>query len=36
MTLRPPYRQPHHSASAISLIGGGTKNRYLCIIQFRH
>ena len=24
MTLRPPYRQPHHSASAISLIGGGT------------
>ncbi|ARD48853.1 hypothetical protein SporoP33_11865 [Sporosarcina sp. P33] len=24
MSLRPPYRQPHHSASAISLIGGGT------------
>lgn len=24
MTLRPPYRQPHRSASAISLIGGGT------------
>lgn len=24
MTLRPPYRQPHHSASSISLIGGGT------------
>ncbi|PIC63515.1 magnesium chelatase [Sporosarcina sp. P13] len=24
ITLRPPYRQPHHSASAISLIGGGT------------
>ncbi|PIC86108.1 hypothetical protein CSV72_09835 [Sporosarcina sp. P20a] len=24
MTLRPPYRQPHHSASAISFIGGGT------------
>lgn len=23
-TTRPPYRFPHHSASAISLIGGGT------------
>lgn len=23
-TARPPYRQPHHSASSISLIGGGT------------
>lgn len=21
---RPPYRQPHHSASAVSIIGGGT------------
>lgn len=23
-SVRPPYRHPHHSASAISLIGGGT------------
>ncbi|QNF30875.1 ATP-binding protein [Metabacillus sp. KUDC1714] len=20
----PPYRHPHHSASAVSIIGGGT------------
>lgn len=24
MSVRPPYRHPHHSASSISLIGGGT------------
>ncbi|CAM3229905.1 YifB family Mg chelatase-like AAA ATPase [Filibacter tadaridae] len=24
MSLRPPYRHPHHSASSVSLIGGGT------------
>lgn len=24
MSTRPPYRHPHHSASSISLIGGGT------------
>lgn len=24
MSARPPYRHPHHSASSISLIGGGT------------
>lgn len=24
MSSRPPYRHPHHSASSISLIGGGT------------
>lgn len=24
ITLRPPYRQPHHSSSDTSLIGGGT------------
>lgn len=24
ITKRPPYRHPHHSASAMSLIGGGT------------
>lgn len=24
MSARPPYRHPHHSASSVSLIGGGT------------
>ncbi|WP_339251635.1 YifB family Mg chelatase-like AAA ATPase [Sporosarcina sp. FSL W8-0480] len=24
LSLRPPYRHPHHSASSVSLIGGGT------------
>ncbi|MCM3709044.1 YifB family Mg chelatase-like AAA ATPase [Sporosarcina luteola] len=24
MSTRPPYRHPHHSASSVSLIGGGT------------
>lgn len=24
LSLRPPYRQPHHSSSSVSLIGGGT------------
>ncbi|MDN4609225.1 YifB family Mg chelatase-like AAA ATPase [Sporosarcina highlanderae] len=24
LSMRPPYRHPHHSASSISLIGGGT------------
>ncbi|MEK5067157.1 YifB family Mg chelatase-like AAA ATPase [Sporosarcina sp. FSL K6-1508] len=26
-STRPPYRHPHHSASAVSLIGGGTYPR---------
>lgn len=24
LSLRPPYRHPHHSASSILLVGGGT------------
>lgn len=24
MSFRPPYRHPHHSASSVSLVGGGT------------
>jgi len=24
LSLRPPYRHPHHSASSVSLVGGGT------------
>jgi magnesium chelatase family protein len=27
LTLRPPFRAPHHSASAVSLIGGGSRLR---------
>jgi magnesium chelatase family protein len=27
LSLRPPFRAPHHSASAVSLIGGGSRLR---------